>query len=298
MISIIISSADSDQLYQATENIAATIGVAYEIIAIENNTGQQGICAVYNSGIKKAKYDVLCFMHEDLIIKADGWGNTVLNIFNENKEYGLIGVAGSSYKTLTPSGWSGSGSDTIYSNIIQSYKYQQNESDHYYNNPGGKKLQEVVCIDGLWFCVPKKIAAEFMFDEETFKGFHVYDLDFSFSVRARYKIAVTFDILIHHLSEGNYGTEWLTDTLKFQEKFNAALPANLQLTHKQAIHGEKATFKFFIDRLLSLNIPISVAFNVLYYKNRFLKLDAKLFVKLHFYIIKKYLKAKPGNRPR
>src|ERR1700743_3385103 len=127
MISIIISSANAEQLKQATDNITATIGVPFEIIAIDNSKGQQGICAVYNQGIVRARYGILCFMHEDIIIKTDNWGAILKNTFDGNSDLGLLGVGGGSYKPFTPSGWGGLGANNAYYNFIQSYKYTDSE---------------------------------------------------------------------------------------------------------------------------------------------------------------------------
>ncbi len=50
MISIIICSRDADYLRKVSENVAATIGVPYEIQAIDNSKGAYGICEAYNLG--------------------------------------------------------------------------------------------------------------------------------------------------------------------------------------------------------------------------------------------------------
>jgi len=292
MISIIIASADPGQLRQVIENIEITIGVPFEIIAINNSDGSKGICEIYNSGIQQAKYDMLCFMHEDVLIKTDDWGKHVLRFFTTHHNYGLLGIGGSEYKSLAPSGWNPTGIETAHINLIQHFKYKQQEPFHYYRNPGGKEFAEVACIDGVWFCTPKAIAAEVMFDEIIFKGFHAYDLDFSLSIGQNYKVGVTFDILIEHFSEGSYDAEWIAATLDLHKKWNSSLPLNLKpISKKQMLYAEKATFKFFIDQLILLKLPRRVAFEMLYYNKSFLKFSPKLFFKLHFIILKKYAKA-------
>lgn len=73
MISIIICSKNKDLLKDVSANIELTIGVPYEIIAIENNKGEFGICKAYNDGASKAKYDIFCFMHEDISFETQNW---------------------------------------------------------------------------------------------------------------------------------------------------------------------------------------------------------------------------------
>ncbi|MDN5285067.1 MAG: hypothetical protein JWR38_1341 [Mucilaginibacter sp.] len=292
MISIVICSANKDLLKQVSENIAVTIGVPYEIIAINNSLEKKSICAVYNKGILKAQYSTLCFMHEDIIIKTNNWGQLIVSLFNNDPQLGLVGVAGSTYKPLSPSGWRGFDTDTTYLNIIQSSRHNPTQSRLDHLNPTNESLAKVTAIDGVWFCTTKSIAREFMFDEATFKEFHGYDVDFSLSVGTKYKVAVTFEVLLDHFSEGNYNKTWIQETLKLHLKWHRHLPINIdnQVSTKQSIHIEKKTFRDFTDQLSRLNYPINTIFTLLWKNNRFLKLNALLFCKLNFYLVKKMLK--------
>lgn len=291
MISIIISSANAEQLKQVTENITATIGVPFEIIATDNSRGEKGICEIYNQGAKKAKYDILCFMHEDVNIHTENWGQTVINTFKENLALGLLGIAGSAYKPIAPSGWDGLGDINLYVNIIQSYKYQNREPHKVQINPTNENLPRVACVDGVWLCAPKNVSVEHPFDEHVFKGFHCYDIDFSFSVAGAYEIAVTYDVLLNHFSEGNYDKTWIDENIKLHKKWKHYFPVNLQgLNHSQQLRAEKLIFKSYIDKLIALNYPISAAYTVLYMGNKYWRLSPKLFFKLGFYTLKRYLK--------
>jgi hypothetical protein len=295
MISIIISSVNKANLQQVSENIDATIGVPFEIIATDNSKGKQGICEVYNKAMIRAQYDILCFMHEDVLIKTNNWGQKLLALFEQDPKLGLVGIAGSSYKPLAPSGVGGIGVNTHYHNLIQSFKYKKQKPKHVYSNPDKQSLAEVVCVDGVFMATTRDIAEEFMFDELTLKGFHGYDIDFSLSVSQKYKVAVTFDILLDHFSEGLYDDKWMQENLKLHHKWNKHLPIKVcNLTHEQVFFIEKHTFKNFIDELIKFNYPISTAFKMLWKNKRFFQLDSALFFKLKFYIVKKYIKSKPS----
>jgi hypothetical protein len=292
MISVIISSANCSLLTRVVKNIEDTISVPFEIIAFDNSKGEKGICEIYNLGIQKARYEILCFMHEDIEIKTYGWGQTIINKFNKTPGLGLVGVAGNSYKTLTPSGWHGAGTDTSHHNYIQSNKNTKKEPVHYYRNPNNEELSEVASIDGLWFCTTKKIASEFMFDEITFKKFHAYDIDFSLSVGQKYKVAVIYDIVLNHFSEGKYDDVWMEENLKLHNKWNKILPVNVgNVSPEKALKIEKKAFKKFINQLIYFKYPILVALstltkNIYFYYNR----DPLLFLKFYYYIFLKYLK--------
>jgi hypothetical protein len=58
------------------------------------------------------------------------------------------------------------------------------------------------------------------------------------------------------------------------------------------IHEEKAAFRNFIDKTNFFKFPMHTAFDILWKNNRFFKLNAKLFFKLNFSILKKYYKSK------
>lgn len=293
MLSIIIASVDNGQLQKITQNIRDTIGVPHEVLGFNNGDGRKGICRIYNEGIAQAKYDLLCFMHEDVFIHTQDWGAIVAGIFN-NHNVGVLGIAGASYKSLAPSGWlSLSSVETEYSNLIQSFKYANEPTRHHVKNRGGKKLARVACVDGVWFCVPKKVAASVLFDETTFKGFHCYDADFCLAAGQHHEIAVTFDVLLHHFSEGNFGRVWIQEILKLHNKWESRLPVSTEVfTPKQLYKLEKQSFRYFIKKLVAYDFPASVAYKALNRHERFYKMSTRLYLKIHLYIIK-YFFVKP-----
>lgn len=294
MISIVIASVKSDLLAKVNKNISNTIGgVEFEVISIDNSDGTMSLCEIYNKGAQKAKYETLCYMHEDVEINTTEWGKIVLQLFSSNPKLGIIGVAGSSYKPLAPSGW---GSDshtglTTFSNYAQSYKKSNRSIDYFINNPGTENLAKVVCVDGFWLCTKKSIALEKQFDEELLKGFHCYDIDYCLNVGQDYDVCVTFDVLIHHFSEGNIDENWLSDTLSVQEKWKLILPksvAAISIDYQRNL--EKIALKNYILSLFKYKVSLK---NVLkriegYKKAKFM--TNQLYLKLQFYALNYYFK--------
>ncbi len=291
MLSIIISSADSTMLENISNNIEATIGVPYEILVFPNSGANvEGICAVYNKGIKKAKYDLLCFCHEDLIFRTRNWGAIVADIFEwEERNIGLLGVVGSTYKALTPSGWDANSASAYgisfdYANIIQSYKYKESASMQHYRNPRNEALSEVSVVDGMWFCVKREIAAKYKFDAETFTGFHCYDMDFSLAVGQSYVNMVTYDILIEHLSEGKHSKDWASDVLKLNKKWIDILPVNKEnFNRKTMAFIEKRAFRYLIAYLTKYEFSRKIIIETLW-KTKMYKINRFLFLKLYLNI--------------
>ena len=290
MISVIICSVNPVLLNQLSKNIEDTIGTQYEIVAIDNRGTGKGICQVYNEGAAKAKYDLLCFIHEDIIIETPNWGTKLAALFKEDPALGVVGVAGAGYMPLSPSTWGGIGRDSSYINIIQHYKYKKKKEKHFYRNPDNERLSYVASLDGVWLSTTKKVTTEFKFDEATFKGFHGYDIDFSLSAGTKYKIAVTFEVLIKHFSEGRYDRKWMVENLKVFYKWGDSLPINIAgLPPEEVFIIEKSTFKHFVNQLITYKLPLSIAFKFLWKKNRFFLMDKRLLPKLNFYILKQKL---------
>ena len=122
MISVLICSADNSLLNQVKTNIEQTIGVEHEILFFEN-LEKKGICEVYNSLAARAKFSYLCFVHEDILFQTLNWGLLLADIFSKNPAIGVVGVAGSKYKSKSFSGWYSGIPDFDCANILHRYSY-------------------------------------------------------------------------------------------------------------------------------------------------------------------------------
>ncbi len=292
MISIVISTYRSNYLENLKKNITATIGTDFEIIAIDNNA-KKGLCEVYNSGTRQAKYPIICYLHEDVSIKTLDWGKIVVQLFNTNENLGLVGIAGSTYKPAVPSGWSfpwASHHLTTCINILQ-FDKQTNQVNHVYSNPKKQSITKVASVDGVWFCSRKETALKIPFDEKTFTGFHCYDVDFSLSVLQKYEVAVTYEVLIEHFSKGSFNKEWVDETLKLHRKWQCKLPVNLQrLTSEQQSREEEFAFKYLLSLISTYNGIDSSIFKILWTKALRSKVDNKTFLKMNAHAAKQIWK--------
>jgi glycosyltransferase involved in cell wall biosynthesis len=253
MISIIICSINKTFFDQVEKSVKETIGVIYEIIRIDNTIVNYGICKAYNEGAKQAKYDYLCFMHEDILFRSDNWGNILIDFFKSSPKTGLVGVAGSSYKSLVPSIWAQGLFNTDYRNIVQHYKNLQ------VSEVGNQtEFNEVKTLDGVFLFTKKTIWEKHPFDDLNFDKFHCYDLDFSLQIGQDYKLFVCNGVLIEHFSSGSLNKDWLKYSIKLSEKWKHYLPVgNLKPEQQKEVEWRNRKILFF--RMNILGYPFKTA---------------------------------------
>ncbi|WP_375416583.1 glycosyltransferase [uncultured Hymenobacter sp.] len=222
MISVIICSRGPAYRAEVTDNIAATIGVPYELVVVDNSANQYGICAAYNEGAARSRYEVLCFAHEDIEFRTPGWGAIVAEILRDTS-IGVLGTAGGKWLAKVPSSWWGCGPEHLSINLHDASRDGQ-FSKTTFSQPEGQPLADVAAVDGLWLCTRKQVWAQFPFDAHTFPDFHFYDVDFCASVLARYRVCVTFRVDITHFSRGNFNDSWYVNADRFYRKHAHRLP--------------------------------------------------------------------------
>lgn len=249
MISIVICSRKADIHSELRKNINETIGREYELIVIDNSTNRCSIFQAYNEGVRRANGDLLCFLHEDVLFRTQDWGRIIESHFASDDQIGLIGFAGTHFLPDTPMYW--------YSSPFISQRNLNNDQgkveEHFHEEWfGDNNLIEVVAVDGFCFFIKNSLFDQIAFDESTYKGFHLYDMDICMQViQSGYKVCVCRDVLAEHAwSESKQfskqGAERFTENLVlFTEKWHGRLPVHkgLNLPSKvferiNAIYGQ------------------------------------------------------------
>lgn len=241
MISIIICTANFNRVTEIERNISTTIGVEFELIIIDNSKSEYSIFQAYNLGVKRSRYPILCFMHDDIVYHSDNWGEVVIDYFN-SPDTGMIGIGGTRFLSSIPTIWWAGGhkyfnsrSGTICHNSLDTDRNNPNESKHNLINPEIKEATKVVTLDGLWFCIRKNLFDVIEFDERNFDGFHFYDLDISMQInKLRYNLLCIFNIQIEHISDSKLDKTWIVNCNVFYHKWKSFLPISLvKLSFKQ-----------------------------------------------------------------
>lgn len=262
MISIIICSINSENAIRVRKNIELTIGVPYQIILIDNSVNNRPLCEVYNRAIPEAEYDIVCLLHEDLLVKTIGWGKVIQKCFL-NPEIGLLGVAGAYYYSMPPISWYGT--EEKEENVLMNARpgIDPPELLHHTRFPENK-LTEVIVADGVFMVLRKKIFDTISFDEQLLKHFHGYDMDLSLQVLQTHKIFVTKEIFIEHFSKGTHDKNWFEALRKVADKWEKKLPVYLPFYSKQDIKklNSVALLEFYLlaSPYLSRRTRISLYF--------------------------------------
>ena len=204
MISIIISTQDSKLLDRVSKNINETIGVEFEIIAIQNNA-QYSICEVYNMGIEHSKYPYLCFVHEDVLFKCNLWGKSLISDMKTDPTIGLIGIAGTKFRSSYPSAI---GQGPCLKHFLRGNIYHWDTYKEFDERLKKNNLEDVVCIDGVFMFSKSEVFQYCRFDDKLLKHFHGYDIDISLQVFFKcFRVIVDRNVILAHYSDGNYSIQ-------------------------------------------------------------------------------------------
>tara|TARA_R110002020_G_scaffold103564_1_gene242403 strand:+ start:159 stop:1031 length:873 start_codon:yes stop_codon:yes gene_type:complete len=256
MVSIVICSRKCSISKELNQNLDETIGCDYELIVIDNSDNKYSIFQAYNKGLRKSRYAIVCFIHEDILFHTIGWGDSLIQIFLKSN-FRLLGVAGSRVKSDVPSGWWEQPKDSLVVNIIQ--HRLDGSREHINKGFNGKQdLENVSVLDGVFLAFKKDSTLWF---NEKLSGFHNYDLSFCIdTLNAGYQIGVINNILIEHFSNGRIDNSWVNSSHRFHLEYRDSLPVsinNYRLTLGQKVQQLK---RFMFHCKNSGNIKL-----VLYY---------------------------------
>lgn len=243
MLSIIVCSINPEKIGIFRNNIAKTIGegVKYEIICHDNRKDCLPIAKVYNKCAHSAQYPNLLFIHEDAGFASNVWWPEIEKKLAQ-PDCGVIGFAGTKVMLNIPSGWNVMKEGRILHLI-------ENDTPVFANPFKGGDFEEAVAVDGFAMFVRKKVWKEHPFDERLLTGFHCYDVDFCIGIGASYKNFICTSVVPYHNSSGNFGKDWIKQTLHlYENKWKYLFPIYTSdytlKPDKTRYYEERALFRF------------------------------------------------------
>jgi hypothetical protein len=168
---------------------------------------------------------------------------------------GVLGVAGSQYQLRAPSTWWFAGEEYRRMQVLHTVAGKAPVLDLV--NPTQQPLADVAVLDGIWLCSRKEVWAAHPFDAQTFPEFHFYDIDYCTALFPKYRVCVTFAILIEHFSLGSVNKMWVTNSLKYHAKWQASLPfGTVRIAQAKEQKLEVDAIYHLIDLLLWNKLPL------------------------------------------
>ncbi len=218
-----------------------------EVIGIHD---AKSLCEGYNRGASMARGEILIFCHDDIEIVHDDFAARLLQHL---KAHDLIGVAGTS--KLVNGDWTHGGQPHVHGQMIHrpvddAAHSAAKMSGYIYWGIGLQQpiIENIQAVDGVFIATKRDVWAALRFDQDTFDGWHLYDIDFSYrAFLAGYKLAIPLDLLLIHFSTGRYDQTWQRHNLKFLEKFPAL--SNLPNVNRFSNINAKLTTISQVERL-------------------------------------------------
>ncbi len=215
----------------------------FELIGIHD---AKSLCEGYNRGAARASSEILIFCHDDIDFAHADFGERLLRHL---EKYDVIGVAGAS--KLVNADWGHAGLPFVHGQVIHQPRWQ-GQTDYLYFAAGlqAPVIENIQALDGVLIGMHRRVWERLQFDAQTFDGFHVYDIDFTYRAHlAGYRLAVPMDLLLIHFSMGGYDLKWQHENIKFLRKFPGL--SNLPAVHRHSnIHVKLKTLEQ-IERLHS-----------------------------------------------
>lgn len=216
-VSVVISTRKIDDSF--LKHVEKMFSHPKTEILIYENDGIDSLTKIYNIGLNDSSNDIVVFIHDDIIIETSNVTPKIVRLFDENPEYGIIGVAGTD--NLTSGRW-WDNRDNMFGIVAHEHEGKRHVN-HYSKQTFGDKPKEVVIVDGVLMMVHKKRIKHSFNDQ--FEGFHFYDLPICVeNFMDGVKIGVTTKIRITHKSIGMVNKKWEKNKLLFEALYEKRLP--------------------------------------------------------------------------
>lgn len=185
------------------------------------NENQYSLTESYNKALDMCDDDeILVLMHDDIELPKN-WDVKINELF-ETSDYGIIGVAGSTSLSKSAIWWENQADlagivshEKTINNVIKKYDTHFSYEHDF--------IMRTCCLDGVFFALKKdRVKTRF---NENIKGFHFYDVSFTFENHLKgVKVGVTTQIKVHHKSIGQVTKSWHDNRLVFLKEYDKYLP--------------------------------------------------------------------------
>jgi hypothetical protein len=181
-----------------------------EIVSIRD---AKSLCEGYNRGFARSSGEIVIFSHDDIEIASDDFARRLFAHLSSND---VVGIAGAS--RLNGPSWTSPGQPYLHGCVVHCLQGGRRYNLQCFGPDSSDEPIKV--LDGVFIAARRDVCRTITFDEETFDGFHFYDLDFTCrAFAAGFRLAVSLDILLLHESTGAFdAAAWQGYAAKFIRK--------------------------------------------------------------------------------
>jgi GT2 family glycosyltransferase len=198
--SVIICSIDPWNFAQVSTQFERLLReVPFEIIGIHD---AKSLAEGYNRGLKRARGEIVIFSHDDVIFLDNQFAQKISERMQSWDVLGFLGIAlrassaGPDVRTHYAGAFSG-----FLPRHINRIRFSLRGAWDW------PIVGNATMLDGLCIIAHHHVATAIGFDADTFDGWMLYDLDFSFAAHlAGYKIGICCDIPLIHKGTNSGGT--------------------------------------------------------------------------------------------
>lgn len=214
-VSAIVCSITPAKLARVRDNLETQFArFPFELIAIED---ARSLAEGYARGLARASGELVVFSHDDVELLRPDAGEHIVRAL---QGCDLIGAAGTT--RLEGDRWVAAGWPHAHGWVAHGDGGRL-EVGAYSLAPAARGVE---ALDGAFFVARRALARELGFDGNTFDGFHLYDLDFSYRAhRAGADLRVETGLWLRHASGGNFDAVHARYGERFRAKFGLAAPA-------------------------------------------------------------------------
>lgn len=214
MLSIIICSINPANFEAQKRQYARLLGdIPYEIIGVHD---ARSLCEGYNRGVAHASPQSthFIFAHDDIEILSNDFAT---KLGRDLAQHDVVGVAGST--RCIGHLWSFAGPPHIFGQIAHYKPAPLNVLDVEIFGTPARSVGGMQVLDGVFIAAGRRVVEQVRWDEQTFDGWHMYDVDFSLRAHlAGFRIGVACDIAVIHASIGQTGEPWQKYGKRFDDK--------------------------------------------------------------------------------
>jgi len=116
------------------------------------NNGEKSLSQVYNEIIDESVNNIVVLCHDDIYFDTNRWGKKLLKSVETHSDYGIFGVAGSTYMPKSGQWWE----DRTKMFGIVNHEHEGKKWVSKYSQNEGNQLDNVVLVDGLFIVINKK----------------------------------------------------------------------------------------------------------------------------------------------